>query len=293
MKIVVTGASGLLGHEVVRICTTYDDEVIQTDVMPEMRCLDITDMDSITGVLETERPHWLINCAAYANVDGCEEHEDTAFTLNTHGPEKLACACERYGTKLLHISSDYVFDGEKTGPYTEEDTANPISVYGRSKLAGEEAIQQSSCDFIIVRPQWLFGPHGKNFVSTILTIAREKGTVSVVNDQYGSPTYSKDLAKAIRLLIEHDARGIFHVCNRGKASWYELAKRAIEVAELDADVIPVSTREFPRPAARPKNSILSTKKFTETTGKLMPPWQISLQNYIKEYLFEYRRSEHA
>lgn len=290
MKIVVAGAKGLLGREVVRVCATYDDEVIETDVTSDLRVVDITDIDSITGLLKSEDPHWLINCAAYTDVDGSEEHEDIAFSLNAQGPQLLAQACERYGTKLLHISTDYVFDGRKTGPYTEEDATNPINIYGKSKLAGEEAVQRSTGDCIIVRPQWLFGPHGKNFVSTILGIARGRETISVVNDQYGSPTYSKDLAKAIRLLIEHDARGIYHVCNRGRASWYDLAKRAIELTELGTEVVPVGTDEFPRPAARPKNSILSTKKFTEITGKLMPIWQISLQDYIKEYLFEYRRS---
>ena len=290
MKIIVAGSKGLLGREVVRVCGACDDEVIETDVTPDKMVLDITDLDSITGILKSETPHWLINCAAYTDVDGCEEHEDIAFSLNAQGPRLLAQACERYGTKLLHISTDYVFNGEKSAPYTEEDVPNPISVYGRTKLAGEEGILKSMQDFIIVRPQWLFGPHGKNFVSTILGIARERDSINVVNDQWGSPTYSKDLAKALRRLIDHDARGIYHVCNRGRATWYELAKKAVEIMELDTKVVPVATSEFPRPAPRPKNSLLSTKKFTDVTGKLMPVWQISLQHYIKEYLFEHRQS---
>ena len=284
MKIVVAGAKGLLGHEVVRVCVGHGDEVIETDVAPDFRMLDITDMGAILNFLEVEKPHWLVNCAAYTDVDGCEEHEDLAFLLNAKAPGYLARACSKSGTRLLQISTDYVFDGETTEPYTEEDLPHPLSVYGKSKLAGEEAIQESMKDFILVRPQWLFGPHGKNFVSTILGIARERDSINVVNDQKGSPTYSKDLARAIRELIERDARGIFHVCNRGRASWYDLAKKAIELTELETKVVPVSTSEFPRPAARPKNSILSTKKFTRITEKVMPLWQISLQNYIKEYL---------
>ena len=290
MKIIVAGSKGLLGREVVRVCAACDDEVIETDVTPDKMVLDITDLDSITGILKSETPHWLINCAAYTDVDGCEEHEDIAFSLNAQGPQLLAQACERYGTKLLHISTDYVFDGEKSEPYTEEDAPHPISVYGRAKLAGEEGILKSMQDFIIVRPQWLFGPHGKNFVSTILGIARERDSINVVNDQWGSPTYSKDLAKALRRLIDRDARGVYHVCNRGRATWFDLAKKAVEIMELDTKVVPVATSEFPRPAPRPKNSLLSTKKFTDVTGKLMPIWQISLQHYIKEYLFEHRGS---
>ncbi|HHO74822.1 MAG TPA: dTDP-4-dehydrorhamnose reductase [Deltaproteobacteria bacterium] len=293
MKIVVAGADGLLGHEVVRVCAGYGDEVIETDVAKDFRCLDITDMDATLAFLEAEKPHWLVNCAAYTDVDGCEDREDLAYELNAKGPGYLAQACSKSGTMLLHISSDYVFDGEKPEPYTEEDPTNPLSVYGKSKLAGEEAIRQCIKDFIIVRPQWLFGPNGKNFVSTVLGIARERASINVVNDQRGSPTYSKDLARAIRALIEQDARGIFHVCNRGSASWYDLAKKALELAELETRVVPVSTSEFVRPAVRPKNSILSTKRFTETTQKLMPLWQISLQLYIKEYLFEYRKSGQA
>lgn len=290
MKIVVAGANGLLGHEVVRVCISFGDEVIQTDVRGDLHVLDITDLDAIQDFLQTEKPRWLINCAAYTDVDGCEDNELVAFNLNAKAPGYLAQACEHCGTRLLHISSDYVFDGEKPGPYTEEDTTRPLSVYGKSKIAGEEEIRKSMKNFIIVRPQWLFGPHGKNFVSTILGIARERDSINVVNDQWGSPTYSKDLAKALRLLIECDARGIYHVCNRGRASWYDLAKKAVELMELSTRVVPVSTEEFPRPAKRPKNSILSTRKFTEATGKLMPIWQISLQNYIKEHLLEYRLS---
>ncbi len=290
MKIVVAGANGLLGHEVARVCEGYGDEVIETDLVQDFIRLDITDLDAAAGFLEKEKPSWLVNCAAYTDVDGCEEREDLAFALNAKAPGYLAQACSKSGTRLVHISTDYVFDGQKAEPYTEDDPPNPLSVYGKSKLAGEEAIRSGMAEYIIVRPQWLFGPHGKNFVSTILGIARQRKSINVVNDQHGSPTYSKDLARAIRALVEKNARGIFHVCNRGRASWYDLAKKAIELAGLETEVFPVSTSEFVRPATRPKNSILSTKRFTETTQKLMPPWQISLQLYIREYLFEYRNT---
>lgn len=293
MKLVVTGAKGLLGHQVVRVCAARGDDVIETDVSPGACELDITDMDAVVSFLRTERPDWLVNCAGYTDVDGCEEHEERAFSLNAQAPGNLARACKLCGTRLVHISTDYVFDGEKTEPYSEDDIPRPLSVYGRTKLAGEEAVQGTMDDYIIVRTQWLFGPYGKNFVSTILKIASERDTIRVVNDQRGSPTYSKDLAKAVRMLMEHDARGIFHVCNRGRATWYDLAKKAVELMEMGTQVLPVGTQEFPRPAPRPKNSILTTRKFTEITGKVLPPWQISLQNYIKEYLLEYRKSGQA
>ncbi|MGC9323389.1 MAG: dTDP-4-dehydrorhamnose reductase [Desulfomonilia bacterium] len=290
MRILVTGAKGLLGHDVVDVFEESGHSVIAADIMPEGTYLDITEPDTIRKVLSAERPDWLINCAAYTNVDACEEHEDQAFLLNAQGPEHLAQACSRFGVSLLHISTDYVFDGTKEDPYTEQDLPHPINAYGRSKLAGEYAVRTTTKEYIIIRPQWLFGIHGHNFVATIIEIARNNEKIRVVNDQRGSPSYAKDLAKAIRLLVELNARGTYHLCNRGRATWFDLAKKAVELADLDTEVIPVSSDEFPRPAQRPANSILSTKKFTDVTGKLMPMWQISLENYIKEYLLQWRKT---
>jgi dTDP-4-dehydrorhamnose reductase len=293
MKILITGALGLLGQEVAQVCRSQGDTVVATDVSLPGSLLDITSPTAIHGFLASAKPDWLINCAAYTNVDGCERNEDLAFELNARGPGLLARACEQHGSKLLHISTDYVFDGEKLSPYEEDDEPNPVSAYGKSKRAGEISILEGVENYLIVRTQWLFGPHGKNFVSTILGIAQEKDTVSVVNDQWGSPTYARDLAKAMRTLIECDARGIFHVRNRGKATWFDLAKRAIDLVGLPAQVVPVETNDFPRPARRPVNGLLSTRRFTRTTGKVMPAWQISLQGYIKEYLQEQRKGGQA
>ncbi|HQH99691.1 MAG TPA: dTDP-4-dehydrorhamnose reductase [Deltaproteobacteria bacterium] len=293
MKILITGVKGLLGHEVAQVCREQGDATIETDIASPDLPLDITDPGAIRGILSSRKPDWLINCAAYTDVDGCESNEHIAFALNAQAPGTLARACEEYGTKLLHISTDYVFNGCKESPYTEDDKTDPLSIYGKSKLAGEIGVQEGIEHYIIIRTQWLFGPHGKNFVSTILNIAKDKESISVVNDQRGSPTYSKDLARAIRTLIGCDARGIYHVCNRGHATWFDLAKSAIEAVELPTKVVPVGTKDFPRPAHRPANSILSTKRFTETTGKIMPPWQISLHQYIKEYLMESRSSRRS
>ena len=288
MKILITGVLGLLGHEVAQVCREQGDATIETDIAQSNSSLDITNPGDVRSTLLSMRPEWLINCAAYTDVDGCESDQQTAFELNARAPGHLARACEESGTRLLHISTDYVFNGRKEIPYTEDDKTDPLSVYGKSKLAGEIAVQENTEHYVIVRTQWLFGPHGKNFVSTILNIAKDKDSIRVVNDQRGSPTYSKDLAKAIRLLIECNAQGVYHVSNRGHATWFDLAQKAIEIVDLPTDLLPVGTEDLPRPAIRPANSILSTKRFTETTGKVMPPWQISLNQYIKEYLMESR-----
>lgn len=293
MKILITGSQGLLGYEVASVCEGQGDTVFRTDVIPPGIHLDITNPEAIRSILSSMKPDWVINCAAYTDVDGCETNKDVAYELNAKAPGYLARACEEFRAKLVHISTDYVFNGNKNDPYTEEDETDPLSVYGKSKRSGEIAIQESIEHFVIVRTQWLFGPHGKNFVSTILNISKDRDRITVVNDQWGSPTYSKDLAKAVRVLIGCDAQGIYHVCNRGRATWFDLAKKAIELVDLPTEVIPVGSSDFPRPAKRPRNSIFSTKRFTETTGKLMPVWQVSLDHYIKEYLMDYRRSRPA
>lgn len=284
MRVLVTGAKGMLGSEVVKTLEMYGHEVWGTDISYADDKIDITRQDQIRHALSSFRPSWVLNCAAYTNVDLAEEHEDQALVLNAKGPDLLAHACRRLSIRLMHVSTDYVFDGAKGSPYTEEDAPNPINVYGASKLAGENAIRHSMEDYIIVRTQWLIGHKGRNFVSTILSAAQINESLRVVNDQWGSPTFASDLARAMAQLLEADARGVYHVCNRGKATWFDLAKKAIEIVGLGTKVIPVSTDEFPRPAKRPPYSILSTKKFSEKTGKLMPLWQTSLENYIHEYL---------
>jgi dTDP-4-dehydrorhamnose reductase len=284
MRVLVTGARGMLGHEVVKTLEMGGHEVWGTDISSKEDRLDITRQDQIRYALASFRPAWVINCAAYTNVDMAEEHEEQALLLNAKGPDLLAHACRKLSVRLLHISTDYVFDGTKGKPYFEEDTTNPINVYGVSKLAGENAIRHQMEDYVIIRTQWLIGHNGRNFVSTILSAAQINESLRVVNDQWGSPTFAPDLAKAIMQLMEMDARGIYNVCNRGKATWFDLAVKAIELVGLGTQVIPVSTLEFPRPAKRPTYSILSTKKFTEKTCKLMPIWQASLENYVHDFL---------
>jgi dTDP-4-dehydrorhamnose reductase len=290
MRILVTGAQGMLGSDVVKVCLEHAYDVIATDISSSGNKLDITDEGSIRSALSFIRPAWVINCAAFTDVDAAEENEGTALALNAVAPAMLAQACKENSVRILHMSMNYVFDGTKDTPYTEYDIPNPINLYGRSKLEGEIGITRHMEDFIIVRSQWLFGLHGKNFVSTIIKAAQENESLRVVNDQHGSPTYTKDLASAMVVLLEMDVRGIFHVCNRGKTTWYDLAKKSLELMDLDTKVIPVSTEEYPRPAKRPTNSVLSAKKFMETTGKLMPIWQISLKEYIQEFIHAERSS---
>ena len=284
MRVLVTGAKGMLGRDVVKTLEMKGHEVWGTDInLPEDR-LDITRQDQIRYALSSYRPTWVVNCAAYTNVDKAEEQEEEAILLNAKGPDLMAHACRKLKVRLMHISTDYIFDGTKGSPYTEEDIPNPINVYGMSKLAGENAIRHQMDDYIILRTQWLIGQHGRSFISTILTAAQINESIRVVNDQWGSPTFTFDLAKAITQLMEIDARGVYHVCNRGKATWYDLANKAIELVGLSTKVIPVSTEEFPRPAKRPARTILSTKKFSDKTGKVMPIWQISLESFVQEYL---------
>ncbi|MEA3223618.1 MAG: dTDP-4-dehydrorhamnose reductase [Thermodesulfobacteriota bacterium] len=285
MKVLITGANGLVGVEVAHTFRANLHKVIVYD----HNALDITDSRKVEAILEDTTPEWVINCAGYTKVDACEGNREMAFKVNGQAPGKMAGICKELGINLCHISSDYVFDGTKDTPYIEEDITHPINVYGQSKLAGERSIQGKANKYLIVRTQWLFGPAGPNFVSNILDMARQNKEIKVVDDQRGRPTYTCDLAKGIALLVKMDARGIYHVCNRGSASWYELAKKAAEYAEVAAEIIPVGTDKFPRPAKRPMNSILSTEKFKMYTEKVLSPWQIAL----KEYMRGHRRGEVA
>ncbi|MCD6569537.1 MAG: dTDP-4-dehydrorhamnose reductase [Deltaproteobacteria bacterium] len=280
MKVLITGAKGLVGAEIVHTFKDSYHEVIAKD----HKALDITYSEGLRAGLEDIGPEWVINCAAYTKVDACEENQDIAFKVNGKAPGVIASICQSLGIKLCHISTDYVFDGTKEDTYTEDDITHPINIYGMSKLAGEKAIQENTDGYLIIRTQWLFGPAGPNFVSNILDMARQNKEIKVVNDQRGRPTYTRDLAKAIALLIEMDARGIYHICNRGSASWYKLAKKAAEYAEVATEIIPVGTDAFPRPAKRPMNGVLSTEKFRMYTKKTLAPWQLALKEYIQGHL---------
>lgn len=253
---------------------------------------DITDPDRVFETMNRIAPDVIVNCAAYTDVDGCETNEDTAMAVNGRAPGYLADAAARTGALLIHISTDYVFSGESQAPYTENDEPRPISAYGRTKLAGERAIIESGLThYFIIRTSWLYGPNGKNFVESILRLARERVELRVVADQVGSPTYTADMARAIFQILEKTDRsssfGIYHFANQGACSWYEFASAIVSEASAMGTglkvekVTPITTAEYPLPARRPSYSVLSTDKFHSLTHQPIPAWQDGLQRYLR------------
>lgn len=261
IKTLIIGSSGMLGSD---LCKTFPDAVKLTH-----RDLDITDREQVIESILKIKPDVVINAAAYTNVDGCEDNKELAFQVNGYGPGYIAEACARAGAKLVHFSTDYVFNGSKK-EYVESDIPDPINVYGDSKLLGEKKIIENMDDYRIVRISWLFGIHGKNFVETMLKLSGEMDTVKVVNDQFGKPTYTMDLASKVKEIIELDP-GIYHITNDGICSWYEFASSIID------NVIPCTSEEFPRKAKRPKYSVLVNTK----TGP-MRHWKEALKDYLQE-----------
>jgi len=264
IKTLILGAGGMLGRDLSKV---FPDAVKLTHTE-----LNITDEARVCSTIEEIRPDVVINAAAYTNVDGCENNPELAFNVNGRALEYIARNCSSTGATLVHFSTDYVFDGSKN-EYVESDATNPINVYGESKLLGEKNIVENMSNYLIIRTSWLFGLHGKNFIDTMLRLSAEIQTVKVVNDQFGKPTFTLDLARKTPELIKLPT-GIYHITNEGSCSWYELARATIE------NVAPCSTDEFPRKAKRPKYSIL-----TNTKTSPMRPWKEALNEY-----FELRKS---
>jgi len=239
--------------------------------------LDVTDAEAVRARLEAERPDAVVNCAAYTNVDGAEEEREAAFRLNGEAPGIVSGAAASVGAKVVHLSSDYVFDGRKGEPYVESDAPAPLSAYGASKLAGEAPTAAANPRHFVVRSAWLFGLGGRNFVDTMLRLARERGEVRVVDDQVGSPTFCGDLAAALVELVAGEAYGVHHIAGGGACSWAELAAEALRRAGADCRVVPVTTAEFPRPAARPACSALRSER---ADAPRLRPWQEGLGAYL-------------
>ena len=242
---------------------------------------DLRNAAEVEHVVQVARPEWIILSAAYTDVDGCESNRELAFSVNRDGALNAARAARKAGSRLIFLSTDYVFDGSKQSPYEAGDPRNPMSVYGESKAQAEQRLLEIMPEVVIVRTSWLFGPGGKCFPATILKLAASRPELSVVNDQRGSPTLTGDLASALVLLCKKNARGIVHVTNSGDCTWYEFAKEIVKTAGLDNKVRPVSTAEFPRPAQRPAYSVLSPASRIEY-GIEMPPWQDALRRYLAE-----------
>lgn len=279
MRVLVTGARGMLGQDVARVLNDSGFMVFPFG----HKQLDITDMEAIYRTFKKCKPDVIVNCAAYTEVDKAEEEKDLAFQVNALGVQNLAIACEGFGILICHISTDYVFDGEKKGPYTPFDNPNPINTYGLSKLAGEKYIQWITNKFYIVRTSWLYGKNGKNFVNTILKLAKEKKEIKIVSDQISSPTWTISLAEFLSKLILTSRYGIYHFTNRtdGGISWYEFAKEILKLARLNMKVIPISTEEYPTPAKRPKNSALDISISEIIVGANPISWHEALSKYFK------------
>ncbi len=250
---------------------------------------DLTNREQTLQVLTEARPTAIINCAAYTNVDGCESEEGLATRVNGDGVGHLAVAAKQLGATLVHISTDYVFDGSKRTPYAEGDATGPISAYGRSKLAGEQAILDSGLEqYFIIRTSWLYGPNGNNFVETILRLAGEREELGIVADQVGAPTLTIDLTAAVFELLKQKAvYGTYHFSNAGQCSWYEFAREIVKQAGEAGlplkvqNVKPITTADYPLPARRPAYSVFDTRKYREATGVDIPEWQESLGRYFK------------
>jgi len=276
MRILVMGHRGMLGSDLMEaLGRGHDVSGIDRDEF------DITAVEDCLRVVEEFTPDVIVNAAAYTDVDGCETNRDDCFAVNAEGVRNIADACKGRKTKIVHYSTDYVFDGTKGEPYLEDDPCRPINLYGESKRKGEEALIESAEDHVLIRTAWLYGRQGKNFVKAILAKAKDDGKLRVVDDQVGSPTYSLDLAQATKLLVERDSRGIYHVTNRGVCSWYQFAQRIVEYAQLSGVTVePIKSHEIDRKAKRPAYSVLSNRKFMDTTRKAMRPWQVALNEYL-------------
>lgn len=270
--ILVVGANGMLGRDMMAVLGQRARGVDIADI-------DITSLESVERVLTPLRPSVVINCAAYTDVDGCETNTDTAMQVNGEGVGYLAMATRGIGARLVQISTDYVFDGGKGSPYQEDDAPRPVSVYGESKLAGEMNAAFNP-EHLIVRTQWLYGLHGKNFVETMLRLAKEKDTLSVVDDQIGSPTWTIDLANSIVALIDKRCQGIYHAANAGFCSWNEFARAIFEEAGVSVTVSGMTTEELNRPARRPLYSKLDCGKLEQDTGFRPQPWRDALRSYL-------------
>ncbi len=277
MKILVLGHKGMLGSDLM-LRMTADHELTGKDVED----FDITVEADCRRIIAESSPDVVINAAAYTNVDGCETDGDRCFAVNALGVKHIALACRGRGIRIVHFGTDYVFDGRKAAPYVEGDEPAPLSVYGSSKLEGERFLQALADHWLLIRTAWLYGRKGRNFVKTILEKAETTKTLEIVEDQVGSPTYSWDLAGAVQLLVEGGHQGLFHLTNRGRCSWYEFACSILKFSgKTEVSVRPIASEALTRPAARPAWSVLSSRKFSEATGKAMRFWQIALQDYLE------------
>ena len=285
MNILVTGANGQLGHEMQRVAKSSNHNYIFTDVADGYEKLDITNIEDIRNRVKTNNVDIIVNCAAYTNVDKAESDYDTADLINNTAAGNLATAMKEAGGTLIHISTDYVFQGDRNTPCQEDWTTNPLGVYGKTKLAGEAAIATTGCNSIIIRTAWLYSQWGKNFVKTMQSLTATHDTLKVVFDQVGTPTFAGDLADTIAHIIntgQTNKTGIYHFSNEGVCSWYDFAKMICKLSGNTCDISPCYSEEFPSPVKRPHFSVLDKRKIKETFGIKVPYWTDSLEVCIKQ-----------
>jgi len=278
MVVLVTGANGQLGQAIQFVAGNYPKIEF---VFCSSLDLDITNKENCESVFETIKPDFCINAAAYTAVDKAESEPEKAVLINVIGAKNLAESCKKADAKLIHISTDFVFDGSKKEPYNEADLPNPKGVYGRTKLEGEKAIQETFDAYFIIRTSWVYSQFGNNFMKTMLRLASERSSLNVVNDQIGTPTNAVDLANAILKIIEsktsNDQYGIYNFSNEGQCSWFDFAKKIFEINEVKIDLNPIPTTQFPTPAERPKYSVLDKTKFKKTFGFAIQSWENSIE----------------
>lgn len=288
MKILITGSKGQLGNELQNIIKTGESEigVISEElknsevIALDVEDLDITKLEQVKKVLNEVKPNVVINCAAATNVDGCESNQDLAFKINAIGPRNLAMVCEEIGAKIVQVSTDYVFSGVGEKPLTEYDLTAPYSVYGKTKLMGEEFVREFSSKYFVVRTSWLYGYVGHNFVYTMMRLGKERESLNVVNDQKGNPTHANDLAYHILKLIETEEYGVYHCTGEGECTWYEFAKLIMELSGRKCTVNPCTSDEYKTPAKRPEYSSLDNMMLRCTIGNEMRNWQDSLKSFM-------------
>ena len=278
MKVLVTGANGQLGYDVVKELQKRNIECYGA----MRQDFDIVDFEAVEKFIVSYMPDAIIHCAAYTAVDKAEDEQGLCYLVNASATENIAEICKKINAKMLYISTDYVFDGTKDGFYEVDDKPNPINVYGKTKLLGEQAVQRILDKYFIVRISWVFGEHGNNFVKTMLRLGKECKEINVVADQYGSPTYTADLAPLVVEMIQTDKYGIYHATNEGVCTWAEFAEEIFKIADIDIKVNHITTAEYPTRAKRPMNSRLSKNSLVINGFYVLKNWQNALKNYLQK-----------
>jgi dTDP-4-dehydrorhamnose reductase len=287
MKILVTGSLGQLGSEIKELSAEYSDKFQFS--FKDVQYLDITDFSGLKNFINENKPDYIINCAAYTQVDKAEQESEKAFLINQTGVKNLAQVCKNNKIRFIHISTDYVFDGKNHKPYSETDKTNPESLYGHSKLAGELEVLKADPEYLIIRTSWLYSVYGLNFVKTMIRMGNEKDQLSVVYDQVGSPTNAEDLADAILKIIykvENKSvpfhKGIYHYSNEGVCSWYDFALMVHELSDIKCNIKAIETKDYPTPASRPHFSVLNKSRIKEDFGLEIPHWKDALERCIQK-----------